>query len=76
MRLSRQLQACLFIYSFFYRKISLVQNTQRHKTSDFHPLRKFERAKNCCLCCLVVPYFCFVGSFFLVTCFCAREIFL
>ena len=45
MRLSRQLQACLFIYSFFYRKISLAQNTQRHKTSDFHPLRSLSAQK-------------------------------
>ena len=31
--------------------------------------------KNCCLCCLVLAYFCFVSWFSFVTYFCAREIF-
>ena len=34
-RLSRQFQACLFCYE----KISRAQKAQKHKTSDFHPLR-------------------------------------
>ena len=38
-------------------------------------LEVYVRVKNCCLCCLVLAYFCFVSWFLLVTCFCARKIF-
>ena len=31
--------------------------------------------KNCCFCCLVLAYFCFVSWFLLMTCFFGREIF-
>ena len=63
MRLSGQFQACLL---FFEEKISRAQK---------HVLpRSFARVKNCCLCCLVLAYFCFVSWFSLVKS-CAREIF-
>ena len=39
LRLSGQFQACLFIYLFFYGKISRTQKAPKCKTSDFHPLR-------------------------------------
>ena len=44
-------------------------------TKTRHTLEVYTRVKNCCLCCLVLPYFCFVSWFLLVTCFCARKIF-
>ena len=39
LRLSGQFQACLFIYLFFYGKISRTKKAPKCKTSDFHPLR-------------------------------------
>ena len=35
----------------------------------------YARVKNCCLCCSVLAYFCFVSWFLLVTCFCECKIF-
>ena len=64
MRLSRQFQACLF---FFTKRFRAHKNTS--------PLEVYACVKNCCLCCLVLAYFCFVSWFLLVTCFCARKIF-
>ena len=48
------------LFTFFDEKIS---GARKHVT------------KNCCLCCLVLAYFCLVRWFSLVTCFCPREIF-
>ena len=64
MRLSRQFQVCLFSCG------ENISRTQKHVTP-----RSFARVKNCCLCCLMLPYFCFVSWFSFVTCFCARKIF-
>ena len=64
LRLSRQFQTCLF----FLRKRFRAHKNKSH-------LEVYARMKNCCLCCLVLAYFCFVSWFLLVTCFCAREIF-
>ena len=58
----------LFIYLFF-----LMKRFRAHKNTSH--LEVYARVKNCCLCCLVLAYFCFVSSFSLVTCFCVREIF-
>ena len=52
---------------FIYEKISRAQK-------DITPI-SFARVKNCCLCSLVLAYFCFVSWFLLVTYFCACEIF-
>ena len=42
MRLSRQFQACLFIYLFiyFHEKVVSVKKAPKPKTNDFHPLRR------------------------------------
>ena len=64
MRLSRQFQASLF---FLTKRFCARKNTSH--------LEAYAHRKNCCLCCLVLAYFCFVSWFLLVTCFCAREIF-
>ena len=69
MRLSGQLQVCLFI--FFYEKTLSVKYAPKRKQTILTLLEVFVRAKNCCLYCLVFACFCFVSWFLLVTCFCA-----
>ena len=66
MRLSGQFQACLFVYF-------LTKRFRAHKNTSH--LEVYLRVKNCCLCCLVLAYFCSVSWFSLVTCICARIIF-
>ena len=46
---------------FFYENISRTQKAPKRKTNDFHPIRSFVPAKNCCLSCLVFAWFCYVG---------------
>ena len=43
---------------------------------DMSHLEVYARMKNCCLCCLMLAYICFVSWFLLVRCeiFCARKI--
>ena len=76
MRLFGQFQACLF---FALEKVLNAQKRPNAKQTIFTLLEVFAHAKNCCLSCLMLAYFCFVGSFLLVfaylTCLCAREIF-
>ena len=69
MGLLRQFQACL-LYFFFTKIFRAPKKHQNAKQTTF----KFLHAKNCCPCCLVLAYLCFVDSFMVVTCFCAREI--
>ena len=57
-----------FIFSFF-----LTKRFRAHKNTSH--LEVHARVKNCCLCCLVLAYFCFVYWFILVTCFCVPKIF-
>ena len=57
----------LFIYFFWEKDFA--------RTKRRHTLEVYTRVKNCCLCCLVLAYFCFSLLILLVTCFCAREIF-
>ena len=64
MRLSRQFQACLF----FLTKIFRAHKNMSH-------LEVYAGVQNCCLCCLVLAYLCFVSWFLLMMCFCAREMF-
>ena len=56
------------IYYFFWWKDFACTKTR-------HMLEVYVCMKNCCLCCLVLAYFCFVCWFLLVTCFCAHETF-
>ena len=65
MRLSRQFQARFF----FHERISRAQKPPKRKTNDFHPLRSFSAHKKCCLCCLMLVYFCFLSWFLLVSVF-------
>ena len=55
----------LFFFFFFLRK-----RFREHKNTTH--LEVYVRVKNCCLCCLMLAYFCFVSWFLLVACFCAR----
>ena len=57
----------LFIYFFFLKRFCAHNNMS-------HP-EVYARVKNCCLCCFVLVYFCFVCWFSLVACFCACEIY-
>ena len=51
----------------------LTKRFRAHKNTSH--LEVYARVKNCCLCCLILAYFCFVSWFLLVTCFCTRETF-
>ena len=66
MRLSGQFQACFF---FFHEKIlSVKKKHQNAKQTIFTLWEAFVRTKNCCPCCFLFAYFCFVSWFLLVTC--------
>ena len=45
-----------------------------HKNTSH--LEVYAHMKKCCLCCLVLAYFCFVSWFLLAMCFCAQNLFL
>ena len=51
----------------------LRKRFRAHKNTSF--LEIYASEKNCCLCCLVLAYLCFVSWLLLVMCFCARKIF-
>ena len=57
----------LFFFFFMTKRFRTHKNTSR--------LEVYACLKNCCLCCLVLASFCFLGWFLPVTCFCDREIF-
>ena len=66
MRWSGQFQACFF---FFHEKIlSVKKKHQNAKQTIFTLWEAFVHAKNCCSCCFLFAYFCFVSWFLLVTC--------
>ena len=49
---------------------------EKMQNKQFIPLMRFLCTENCCFCCLVFAYFCFVSWFLLVLYFCVAKIFL
>ena len=70
-----QFEVCLFVFYGRFRGHKKHQNTKQTISTL---LEVFARGKNCCLCCLVFPCFCFVGWFLIFgvdVLFCARDLF-
>ena len=72
MRLSRQFQASLF---YFLPKGFEHKKVPNAKQMTFTLLEVSVHSRNCCLCCLVSAYFCFVGLFFACEFLCIQNLF-
>ena len=77
MLLRQRFPSCLdFIFVNFEQASKFQHKAPSAKQTTFTLWKCFAHEKNCCLCCLVLAYFCFISWFVAVTCFCGREIFL
>ena len=66
----------LVIFFFLRKNFERKKKHQNAKQTISTLLEVFVQAKNCCLCCFVFAYFCFVSSFWLDLRFYAFKIFL